>query len=115
MAGGTRQEAYRREWGKRVRCSWRSRILRSHGERDATWTSSGDERGSRIVYNTSDVLIRGRFRAYSGSGRCCGSGVFDREVLWKGFDGKAGEVVGHSIEGWGEASRVFICDRGDAD
>ncbi len=44
-----------------------------------------------------------------------GSEVFDGEVFWKAFDGKAGEVIGHSIEGWGEASRVFICDRGDAD
>src|SRR6266403_3244641 len=43
-----------------------------YSERDATWTSSGDERGSRIVYNTSGVLIRGRCRACSGSGKCCG-------------------------------------------
>ena len=44
-----------------------------------------------------------------------GSKVFNGEVFWKAFDGKAGKIVGHSIEGWGEASRVFICDKGDAD
>ncbi len=44
-----------------------------------------------------------------------GSEVFDGEVFWKAFDGKAGKIVGHSIERWGEALRVFICDGGNAD
>ncbi len=44
-----------------------------------------------------------------------GSKVFDGEVFWKAFDRKAGSIVGHSIEGWGEASRVFICGLADAD
>ena len=44
-----------------------------------------------------------------------GSEVFDGEVFWKAFNGKAGKIVGHSIEGWDEASRVFICAGGSAD
>ena len=44
-----------------------------------------------------------------------GSEVFNREVFWEAFDGKAGKIVGHSIERWGEALRVFICDGGNAD
>ncbi len=43
------------------------------------------------------------------------SEVFDREVFWKAFDRKAGKIVGHSIDSWGEVPRVFICDRGSAD
>ncbi len=39
-----------------------------------------------------------------------GSKFLDREVFWKAFNRKAGKIVGHSIERWGEALRVFICD-----
>ena len=44
-----------------------------------------------------------------------GSKFFDREVFWKAFDREAGKIVGHSIESWGEALRVFICDWDGAD
>jgi len=44
-----------------------------------------------------------------------GSEVFDWEVFWELFDRKVGKIVGHSIEGWGETLRVFICEWGDAD
>jgi len=27
-----------------------------------------------------------------------GSEIFNREVFWEAFDGKAGKIVGHSIE-----------------
>ncbi len=37
-----------------------------------------------------------------------GCEVFDREVLRKAFDRKAGKIVGHSIESWGRILRVFI-------
>ncbi len=41
--------------------------------------------------------------------------VFDWEVFWEAFDRKAGKIVGHSIERWGEALRVFIRDWDGAD
>ncbi len=44
-----------------------------------------------------------------------GSEFFSGEVFWKAFDREAGKIVGHSIESWGNVSRVFICARGDAD
>jgi len=44
-----------------------------------------------------------------------GSEALDGEVFWKAFDRKAGKVVGHLIERWGEASRVFKRVLGDAD
>ena len=44
-----------------------------------------------------------------------GSKVFDGEVFGKAFDRKAGRIVGHSIEGWGFARRVFIHVWDDAD
>ena len=44
-----------------------------------------------------------------------GSEIFDGEVFWKAFDGKAGKIVGHSIESWGRTLGVFICDLDDAD
>ena len=34
--------------------------------------------------------------------------VFDGEVFWKAFDRKAGKIVGHSMEGYGETLRAFI-------
>ncbi len=37
-----------------------------------------------------------------------GSKVFDWEVFWKLSDGETGKIVGHSIERWGAALRVFI-------
>jgi len=43
------------------------------------------------------------------------SEVLDREVFWKAFDREAGKIVGHSMESWGRALRVFICDWGGAD
>jgi len=39
-----------------------------------------------------------------------GSEFFDGEVFRKAFDREAGKIVGHSIERWGEALRVFIRD-----
>ena len=44
-----------------------------------------------------------------------GGEVFDREVAWKAFDWEAGKIVGHSIERWGGALRVFICGWSGAD
>ena len=44
-----------------------------------------------------------------------GSEVFNREVFWEAFDGKAGKIVGHSIESWGIVLRVFIHGGGSAD
>ncbi len=41
--------------------------------------------------------------------------VLDREVFWEAFDRKAGRIVGHSIESWGDILRVFICVWGGAD
>src|SRR6266403_718614 len=111
VVGGTLQEAYRREWGKQVRRSWRNRIRRTHGERDATWTSNGDERGSRRVYNTSDVLILVGAELIAEAEDAVGAGfrgvevilgVFegseslDGEIFWKAFDREAGKIVGHS-------------------
>jgi len=44
-----------------------------------------------------------------------GSKVLSREIFWKACDRKAGRIVGHSIEVWGEVLRVFICVWGSAD
>ena len=44
-----------------------------------------------------------------------GGKLLDGEVFWKSFDREAGKIVGHSIEGYGEALRVFIDTWGDAD
>jgi len=44
-----------------------------------------------------------------------GCEVFDGEVAWKAFDWETGKIVGHLIERWGEALRVFICDWDGAD
>ena len=41
--------------------------------------------------------------------------VFDREVFWELFDREVGKIVGHSIESWGIALRVFIRGRDGAD
>ena len=41
--------------------------------------------------------------------------VFNGEVFWELFDREAGKIVGHSIENWGFACRVFISIWGDAD
>ncbi len=38
-----------------------------------------------------------------------GGEVFDRKVFWEAFDRKAGKIVGHLIESWSGALRVFIC------
>ncbi len=44
-----------------------------------------------------------------------GSKFFKGEIFWEAFDRKAGKIVGHSIESWGDALRVFICVWDDAD
>ncbi len=44
-----------------------------------------------------------------------GSEFFDREVLGKVFDRKVGKIIGHLIESWGFACRVFIHVWDDAD
>ncbi len=44
-----------------------------------------------------------------------GSKFFDREVFRKAFDREAGKIIGHSIESWGFARRVFIHIWDDAD
>jgi len=44
-----------------------------------------------------------------------GSEIFDGEVFCKAFDREAGKIIGHSIESWGGAPRVFICGLADAD
>ena len=44
-----------------------------------------------------------------------GGEFLDREVFWKAFDREARKIVGHSIESWGMALRVFIRVGSDAD
>ncbi len=44
-----------------------------------------------------------------------GSEFADGEVFGKAFDRKTGKIVGHSIESWGFAHRVFISIWGGAD
>ncbi len=44
-----------------------------------------------------------------------GGEVFNGEVFRKSFDRKVGKIIGHLIESWGFAHRVFIGIWGDAD
>ena len=71
--------------------------------------------GSKLIVEAEDAVGAGFRGVKVVLGAFEDGEVFDREVFWKAFDRKTGEIVGHSIEGWGEASRVFMCDRGDTD
>ena len=71
--------------------------------------------GPKLVAEAEDAMGVG-FRGVEVVLRAFeGSKALDGEIFWKAFDRKAGEIVGHSIEGWGEALRVFICEWDDAD
>ncbi len=71
--------------------------------------------GSEFVAKTEDA-VGARFGGVEVVfGAFEGSEFFDRKVFGKAFDREAGKIVGHSIESWGEALRVFICGLADAD
>ena len=71
--------------------------------------------GAELVAEVKDAVGAG-FRGVEVVLRAFeGCEVFDGEVVWKAFDWEAGKIVGHSIERWGEALRVFICDWDGAD
>ncbi len=71
--------------------------------------------GPKFVSEAEDAMRAGFGGVEVVFGAFEGSEFFDREVLWKAFDRKAGKIVGHSIESWGFACRVFICVWSDAD
>ncbi len=71
--------------------------------------------GTELVTETEDAVGAGFGGVEVVFGTFEGSEFLEREVFWKAFDGKAGKIVGHSIERWGEVLRVFICGRGGAD
>ncbi len=66
--------------------------------------------GSKFITEAEDTMGAGFRGVEVVVGAFEGSEVFDWEVFWKLFDREAGKIVGHSIERWGEALRVFIHD-----
>ena len=71
--------------------------------------------GAELVTEAEDAVRAGFGGVEVVFGTFEGSKIFDREVFWEVFDGKAGKIVGHSIESWGIVLRVFIRGRGGAD
>ena len=70
---------------------------------------------AELVAETEDAVGAGFRGVEVVVGAFKGGEVFDWEVFRKGFDREAREIVGHSIESWGDVSRVFICGGSDAD
>ena len=66
--------------------------------------------GAELVAEAEDTVGAGFGGVEVVFGALEGSEVFSREIFWKAFDREAGKIVGHLIERWGEALRVFICD-----
>ncbi len=71
--------------------------------------------GSEFVSEAEDAVGAGFGGVKVVVGTFEGSEVFSREIFGKSFDRKAGKIIGHSIESWGFACRVFISIWGDAD
>ena len=71
--------------------------------------------GPELIAEVEDAVGAGFGGVEVVLGAFEGSEALDREVFWKAFDREAGKIVGHSIERWGEALGVFICDWGGAD
>ena len=64
--------------------------------------------GPEFVTEAEDA-VRAGFRGIEVVfGAFEGSEIFGGEIFWKAFDRKARKIVGHSIESWGRAWRVFI-------
>ena len=71
--------------------------------------------GPKFVSEAEDAMRAGFGGVEVVFGAFEGSEIFSGEVFRKAFDRKAGKIVGHPIESWGEVLRVFICDWGCAD
>jgi len=71
--------------------------------------------GPKFVVETEDAVGVGLGGVEVVFGAFEGGKLLDGEVFWKAFDREAGRIVGHSIERWGEALRVFICSWDSAD
>jgi len=54
--------------------------------------------GAELVTETEDAVGAGFGGVEVVFGTFEGSEFFEREVFWEAFDGKAGKIVGHSIE-----------------
>ncbi len=71
--------------------------------------------GAELVVEAEDAIRAGLGGVEVVLGTFEGSEILEGKIFWKAFDREAGKIVGHSIESWGEALRVFICDWDGAD
>jgi len=71
--------------------------------------------GAELVTEAEDAVGAGFGRVEVVLGTFEGCEVFSREVFWEAFDWEVGRIIGHSIESFGRALRVFIPGRDDAD
>ena len=71
--------------------------------------------GAELIAEAEDAVGAGFGGVEVVLGALERSEALDREVFWEVFDRKVRKIVGHSIERWGEALRVFICAWDGAD
>ena len=64
--------------------------------------------GPELVAEAEDAMGAGFGGVKVVFGAFEGCEFFDRKVFREAFDRKAGKIVGHSMEGYGETLRAFI-------